>query len=98
MNGTTSQIWIVNNAPLLVQVVVSPVQCFASDYFQARKMIIIFDAGLAFIGAIIAPTSHTIGPLILGQVLIGFGLASTAIAYTVCSEILPRKWRPSKFG
>lgn len=37
------------------------------------------------------------GRLIAAQTLIGVGFASVPLAYSVPSEILPRKWRPSTY-
>jgi MFS family permease len=53
---------------------------------------------LSFIGAAIAPGSTNIYRLIGAQILIGFGFATVPLAYVVPSEILPRKWRPSKLS
>jgi hypothetical protein len=69
----------------------------ASDLFQARKMIMVVSCILAFIGATMAPGSSDIYRLIGANILIGFGFATVPLAYSVPSEILPRKWRPSKF-
>ena len=79
----------------MVQVVLGPVQSFASDYFQARKFIIVVDTGIAFIGAIAVATSNDIAVLIGSSILIGMGWAATPMAYSVVAEILPKRWRPS---
>jgi len=52
---------------------------------------------ISFIGSAIAPGSQSIYRLIVAQILIGFGFSSTALAYCVPSEILPKKWRPSMY-
>lgn len=89
------QTWV-PNALSLVQAVLAPIFSSASDTFQARKLILLGSCTISFIGAAIAPGSHGIYRLITAQVLIGFGFASTALAYCVPSEILPKKWRPSE--
>ena len=95
LKNTAAETWV-PNALLLVQVVLSPLISTASDTFQARKNLLIGLSGLSFIGAAIAPSSNTIYRLIVSQILIGFGFATMPLAYSVPSEILPRKWRPSK--
>lgn len=95
LNGTARQTWVVN-ALSLVQAVVSPVISSASDTFQARKALLVGFSTVSVIGAAIAPGSKDIYRLIVAQILIGFGFATVPLAYCVPSEILPRKWRPSK--
>lgn len=68
----------------------------ASDTFQARKLLLVGSAIISFIGSAIAPGSTSIYRLIVAQILIGVGFSSVSLAYAVPSEILPRKWRPSK--
>jgi len=80
----------------LVQAVIGPVISFASDTFQARKPILVWTSVISFVGCAIAPGSKDIYRLIAAQTLIGFGFASVPLAYCVPSEILPRRWRPSK--
>ena len=95
LNNTPQQTWIPNSLAL-VQAVIAPVISSASDTFQARKTILVTGSTISFIGAAIAPGSESIYRLIVAQILIGFGFATTPLAYCVPSEILPRKWRPSK--
>jgi MFS family permease len=78
----------------LVQAVLGPVIASASDAFQARKIILVGSCVISFVGAAIAPGSQSIFRLIAAQTLIGFGFAAVPLAYTVPSEILPRRWRP----
>ena len=68
-----------------------------SDTFQARKSILVGSSLISLVGAAIAPGSKDIYRLIAAQTLIGVGFASVPLAYAVPSEILPRKWRPSKW-
>ncbi|KAK1054191.1 hypothetical protein LTR74_016010 [Friedmanniomyces endolithicus] len=84
----------VPNSLSLVQAVLAPIISSASDTFQARKLILVGSCVVSFIGSAIAPGSGSIYRLIVAQILIGFGFASTALAYCVPSEILPKKWRP----
>ncbi|KAH8901380.1 putative siderophore iron transporter [Thozetella sp. PMI_491] len=93
LDNTPAQTWV-PNALSLVQAVLAPVISSASDRFQARKLIMVCTSLVSFIGSAIAPGSDNIYRLIGAQVLIGFGFASTSLAYCVPSEILPRKWRP----
>ncbi|KAH8653570.1 putative siderophore iron transporter [Xylariales sp. PMI_506] len=93
LSNAPTQTWV-PNALSLVQAVLAPVISSASDTFQARKAIMVGTALISFIGSAIAPGSNNIYRLIVAQVLIGFGFASTSLAYSVPSEILPRKWRP----
>ena len=51
---------------------------------------------LSFIGAAIARGSHSVYRLIGAQILISFGFSAAPLGYAIPSEILPRKWRPSK--
>lgn len=95
LNNSATQTWV-PNALSLVQAVVAPLISSASDTFQARKLLLVGPAILSFIGAAIAPGSTNIYRLIGAQILIGFGFATVPLAYVVPSEILPRKWRPSK--
>jgi hypothetical protein len=95
LNGTAAQTWV-PNALSLVQAVIAPIISSASDTFQARKLLLVCPAILSFIGSAIAPGSTTIYRVIGAQILIGFGFATVPLAYVVPSEILPRKWRPSK--
>jgi hypothetical protein len=82
----------------LVQAALCPVLSSASDVFQARKTILVGCCVVAFIGAAIAPGSQDIYRLIAAQTLIGVGLVSAPIGYSVPSEIMPRKWRPVAQG
>lgn len=50
------------------------------------------------IGSAIAPGSKDIYRLIGAQILVGLGLAAAPLAYTVPSEIMPRRWRPVTQG
>ena len=84
------------NSLTLVQAVICPIISSASDTFQARKILLVGSCILSFIGSAIAPGSGSIYRLIGAQILIGFGFASVPLAYAVPSEILPRRWRPSK--
>lgn len=94
LNAPKTQTWIADSI-LLVGAVLSPLLATISDTFQARKSILVGTCTVAFIGAAIAPGSSSIGRLIAAQVLIGVGFANTPLGYTVPSEILPRRWRPS---
>ncbi|OOQ84512.1 putative siderophore iron transporter [Penicillium brasilianum] len=93
LNAATQQTWIPNSLSL-VQAVVGPVISFGSDTFQARKSILVTCSIISFIGAAIAPGASSIGRVIAAQTLIGFGFATVPLAYSVPSEILPRRWRP----
>ncbi len=53
---------------------------------------------LSFIGAAVAAGSKNMYMLIGGQAIIGVGFSSVALVYTVPSEVLPRRWRPSMFA
>lgn len=87
------QTWIPNSLSL-VQAVVGPIISFGSDTFQARKSIMVTCSIISFIGAAIAPGANGVGRVIAAQTLIGFGFATVPLAYSVPSEILPRRWRP----
>lgn len=95
LNNTVAGTWI-PNALSLVQAVLCPLISSASDTFQARKLLLVGPSVISFIGAAIAPGASDIYRVIAAQVLIGFGFATVPLAYAVPSEILPRKWRPSK--
>lgn len=95
LNNTRSQAWV-SVVLSLVQGVLGPVISTASDTFQARKILLVGSCTISFIGACVAPSSNTIYQLIGANVLIGVGFASVPLAYAVPSEILPRRWRPSK--
>jgi MFS family permease len=95
LKNPAAQTWVPNSLSL-VQAVLSPIISSTSDTFQARKTLLVSSSVISFIGAAIAPGSANIYRLIVAQVLIGFGFASVPLAYCVPSEILPRKWRPSK--
>jgi MFS family permease len=97
LNNTNAEAWVAN-AVTLVQAVLAPILCSASDLFQARKYLLIGTGIIAFIGCGIAPGSHNINRLIAAQALIGVGTASMPLIYVVPSEILPRKWRPGMMG
>ncbi len=86
------------NSLALVQASLGPVICLASDTFQIRKPLLIVSCAIAFIGSGIAPGSGSIYRLIAAQTLIGVGFAAIPITFSIPSEILPRKWRPSKFS
>ncbi|CAM1503636.1 Fc.00g012270.m01.CDS01 [Cosmosporella sp. VM-42] len=93
LHNTPVETWV-PNALSLVQAVLAPIISSASDTFQARKFIMVGSCVVSFIGSAIAPGSGNIYRLIVAQILIGFGFSSTALAYTVPSEILPKKWTP----
>ena len=95
LNNTKTQTWV-PNALSLVQAVLAPVLASASDAFQARKYLLVGATTLSFVGSAIAPGSRTIYRLIVAQILIGVGFSTVPLAYCIPSEILPRKWRPSK--
>ena len=95
LNATDSQAWIVN-APNLVCGAIGPVLSSASDVFQARKHILLVGCALGVIGCAIVPGSDTIYRMIAGQTIKGFGYATTPLLYAIPSEILPKRWRPSK--
>lgn len=84
----------VPNALSLVQAVGGPIIAFASDTFQARKTMLWTTCTVSFIGAAIAPGAKDIYRVIVAQVLIGVGFAAVPLAYSIPSEILPRRWRP----
>ena len=85
------------NSVVLVQAVFASILSSSSDLFQVRKTLLVGATVIAFIGSAMAPGSKSIGRLIAAQTLIGAGLAVIPLTFTVPSEILPRKWRPSKF-
>ncbi|KAL1653567.1 hypothetical protein SLS61_003713 [Didymella pomorum] len=93
LNNTNAEAWV-PNACTLVQAVMAPILCSASDLFQVRKYLLIATGVVAFIGCGIAPGSQDINRLIAAQALIGVGAASLPLVYVVPSEILPRRWRP----
>ena len=95
LDNAATENWV-PNALSLVQAVLGPLIASASDTFQARKTIVVSTCLVSFVGAAIAPGSKSIYRLIVAQILIGFGFAAVPLAYTVPSEILPRKWRPGK--
>ena len=96
LDGVAAQTWV-PNALSLVQAVLGPVISSASDTFQARKFLLVGSCIISFVGAAIAPGSNNIYRLIAAQTLIGVGFASVPLAYSVPSEILPRRWRPSTY-
>ena len=96
LNGTQSAVWVPNAMSTVQIILVSPFSSI-SDLFQSRKLLIVGSTVVAFIGAAIAPGSQSINRLIAGQCLIGFGLAALPLSFTVAGEILPKRWRPSKF-
>lgn len=79
-----------------MQAVIGPVISSASDTFQVRKPILVASCAVALVGSAIAPGATDIYRVIGAQALIGVGLAAVPLSYVVPSEILPRKWRPSK--
>lgn len=95
LGNPAAQTWIVN-AMSLVQAVLGPLIASASDVFQVRKPILVASCLLALIGSGIAPGSTNIYRLIGAQALLGVGLSAVPLSYVVPSEILPRRWRPSK--
>lgn len=97
LNNTVSGTWVPNSLSL-VQAVFAPLISSASDTFQARKALLVGPAIISFIGCAIAPGSSNIYRLIAAQVLIGFGFATVPLAYCIPSEIVPRKWRPSRLA
>lgn len=96
LKNTNAAYWV-PNALVVVQAVVGPIMCLASDTFQVRKELLIGSCLISMVGAGIAPGSKNIYRLIAAQVLIGFGFSGIPLTFVVPSEILPRKWRPSKF-
>lgn len=95
LKNPAAQTWVPNSLSL-VQAVLGPLISSASDTFQARKTLLVGTSVVSFIGAAIAPGSANLYRLIVAQILIGVGFASVPLAYSVPSEILPRKWRPSE--
>ncbi|KAH7394196.1 putative siderophore iron transporter [Phaeosphaeria sp. MPI-PUGE-AT-0046c] len=93
LNNSIAEPWV-PSALSLVQGVLGPIIASASDTFQARKSILVVTCLISFVGAGIAPGSHSIYRVIAAQTLIGFGFASVPLAYCIPSEILPRRWRP----
>ena len=83
---------------MVVQAVIGPIMCLASDTFQARKSLLVGSCLISMIGAAIAPGSKSIYRLIAAQTLIGFGFSGIPLTFVVPSEILPRRWRPSKLS
>lgn len=69
-------------------------QAFASDTFQARKVLLLVPCAISVIGCAIAPGASSIYRIIVAQMLIGFGFACVPLAYSIPSEVLPRRWRP----
>lgn len=95
LGATDVQTWVLN-ALTLPQAVLAPLLSSVSDVFQIRKPIMIGAITLSFVGAAIAPGSQTIYRLIGAQILISFGFSAAPLGYAIPSEILPRRWRPSK--
>jgi MFS family permease len=93
LNAKQSSAWV-PNALTLTQAVLGPIISLVSDTFQARKSILVYGCTISVIGCAIAPGAKSISRLIVAQVLIGVGFSSQALAYSIPSEILPRKWRP----
>ena len=80
----------------LVQAVLSPTFASMADIYQIRKSLLLCSVAMAFVGAAIAPGSSSLSRLIGAQIMIGIGESSLALGYTIPSEVLPRKWRPSE--
>lgn len=97
LKNTAAETWVPNSLSL-VQASLGPVICLASDTFQIRKPLLIVSCAIALVGSGIAPGSGSIYRLIAAQTLIGVGFAAIPITFSIPSEILPRKWRPSKFS
>lgn len=95
LKNPAAETWV-PNALNLVQAVLCPLLSSASDVFQVRKPLLVGSLAIAVVGAAIAPGSQTIYRLIAAQVLIGVGFTSVALGYSIPSEVLPRRWRPSK--
>ena len=94
LRNPAAETWV-PNALSLVQAVLCPLLSSASDVFQVRKPLLVGSLAVAVVGAGIAPGSQTIYRLIAAQVLIGVGFTSVALGYSIPSEVLPRRWRPS---
>ena len=62
-------------------------QSYASDTFQARKVLLIVTCTISFIGAAIAPGANNIYRVIVAQILVGFGFAAVPLAYAIPSEV-----------
>jgi len=95
LNAGNKQTWVLSSLTL-PQAVLAPLFSSVSDVFQVRKSLMVGLIILSFIGAAIAPGSQTIYRLIGAQILISFGFSAAPLGYAIPSEILPRRWRPSK--
>ena len=69
-----------------IESLISP-KSFASDTFQARKVILIGTCTVSFIGAAIAPNATDIYRVIGAQIMIGVGFAAVPLAYAIPSEV-----------
>jgi hypothetical protein len=95
-NAESVSSWVLN-MPVLVQAVLSNVVAQGSDLFQARKNILLAFTALAIVGAFIIPGSSGPGRILAGQTLIGFGNTMMALTFSIPSEILPTRWRTSRY-
>jgi MFS family permease len=79
-------------ALIIMPATLCPAVSMAADYWGRRWSV---TAGMVagFVGTIIASRSTSIGMLIAGQSIAGFGQTSTALAHAIVSEIVPRKYR-----
>ena len=91
-----AEVWVPNSVNL-VQVVLCPIVSSVADLFQLRKTLMISMSLVPFVGAAIAPTSANIHRVIGAQIMIGVGFATVPLAYSIPSEVFPRKWRPCEF-
>lgn len=97
LHDPLSQTWI-PSVFSLVQAVLSPLIASASDTFQARKTLLVVLTVVSFVGAAIAPGATSVAQVIAAQFLMGFGFASTALAYSVPSEIFITKTMETEYA
>lgn len=91
LHGTNESTWITLTL-IIIPATLGPAISLAAD-FWGRKYLITAVTIMGFVGTIVVARAQSLGAVIAGQTIAGFGQTSQALTHAVVSEIMPRKYR-----
>lgn len=91
-DGAGSTVWLSQVIVILICVLSPPVSQLA-DYWGRKWILMSFNA-CSFVGAIVASRAQSMGAVIAGFAIIGFGCGAQPLWHAVSSEVMTRRQRP----
>jgi MFS family permease len=97
LNASTTGVGWVLTVTVLVAAVSTPITGRLGDMF-GRDKALVFVVFMGCLGCLVAGLSHTIGLLVLGRALQGFGGSIFALSFAIVRDEVPEATRPLGFG